>query len=432
MNNPHRFTALGLAAVCAVSLAACSSGGAKVAATKSGATSITMIGADPATAFAPLIKAFQEKYPDIKVDYQNVPFDQYNNVIQQRVGGKDESVDIYLADAGAIGSLAKKGFLTDLSEYEDQVRASSLPTTVEGNFYDGKMWALPMWTSLQYLYYNADLLDAAGIARPSMDSADRLTWEQVRDEAKAAQGAGAEWGLLFDQTDRYYQLQALTESAGGGSGATGDALMTADVTNDGWTRAMTWYGSLFADGLAPRGIATDQMNVLFAAGKSAFFVGGPWSLSGMLEADPKINFGIAPNPMFEGGTPAMPTGSWNIAISPATDDLEASKKFIEFASLDSEGNALSAQEVIIPPTNTQSFETYIAKMDSQSPPNTDGMGALTLSELKDAAVNRPNSPGFTQMQDVLGRAFSDIRNGQDVETTLKAAQDELQGLWDRA
>lgn len=432
MRKSRRYTALAVALVSAVTLAGCSSAGGTSDSTTSGTTSITMIGADPATAFAPLITAFQEKNPGIKVDYQNVPFDQYNNVIQQRVGGKDESVDIYLADAGAIGSLAKKGFLADLSEYEDQVRASSLPTTVEGNFFGGKMWALPMWTSLQYLYYNADLLDAAGIAHPPIDSADRLTWEQVRDDAKAAQVAGAEWGLLFDQTDRYYQLQALTESAGGGSGATGDDLLTADVTNEGWTKAMTWYGSLFADGLSPRGVSTDQMNVLFAAGKSAYFVGGPWSLDGMITAEPKINFGIAPNPMFEGGTPAMPTGSWNIAISPATDDLEASKKFIEFASLDPEGNALSAQEVIIPPTNTQSFETYIAKMDGQAPPNTDGMGALTLSELKDAAVNRPNSPGFTQMQDVLGRAFSDIRNGQDVGATLAAAQAELQGLWDRA
>ncbi|GAA1846411.1 sugar ABC transporter substrate-binding protein [Agromyces salentinus] len=429
MRNHRTLAAMGIALSATVMLAACTSG--SEAGGGDGPVEITMIGADLPEVFAPLIDAFEEENPEITVTYQNVPFDQYNNVLQQRIGGKDAGVDVYLADAGAIGSLATKGFLTDLSEYRDQVEESSLPATVEGNMFDGKLWALPMWTSLQYLYYNKSLLDAAGIAHPSIESDDRATWEDLTTDAKSAQAAGAEWGLLFDQTDRYYQLQALPESKGGGSGATGDDLLTADVTNDGWIESMKWYGSLFEDGVAPRGVETDQMVQLFAGGKAAYFVGGPWSLTPILEADSKVDYGIAPNPMFDGGTPAMPTGSWNIAISPATDALEASKKFIEFASLDAEGNAISAQEVIIPPTNVDSFSDYITKMDGQDAPNTDGMGELTLSELEDSAVNRPNTPGFTQMQDVLGRAFSDIRNGGDVEETLQKAQDELQGLWDR-
>ncbi len=429
MHTTLRFTALGIAVMSAIALSGCSTGSDQGG--DGGYATITMIGADPASAFAPLISAFEKKNPGITVEYQNVPFDQYNNIIQQRVGGKDASVDIYLADSGAVGSLAEKGFLTDLSEYMPDVEEVSLPTAIEGNLYRDKLWALPMWTSLQYLYYNKDLLNAAGVSYPSIDSANRMTWEQVIEDGTAAQAAGAQYGLLFDQTDRYYQLQALVESAGGGSGATGDDLLTADVTNDGWVKAMDWYGALFEDGLAPRGIETDQMAVLFGAGKAAYFVGGPWSLTPIGEGSPKVDYGIAPNPMFDGGTPAMPTGSWNIAISPATDDLDASKKFIEFASLDPDGNALSAQEVIIPPTNVESFDAYVAKIDAEDAPATDGMGALTLSELQEAAVNRPNSPGFTQLQDVVGRAFSDIRNGEDVDSTLKAAQDELQALWDR-
>jgi multiple sugar transport system substrate-binding protein len=425
MRTTTAFVALGAATV--LVLAGCSASPSGDA--SDGPSEITMIGADPAEVFQPLIDAFEEANPDITVSYQNVPFDQYNNVIQQRVGDGDTGVDVYLADAGAIGSLATRGLLTDLSEYRDQVQGTSLAAAAEGNEFEGKLWALPMWTSLQYLYYNKDLLDAAGVPYPSVD--ERLTWEEITEQATAAQAAGAEWGLLFDQTDRYYQLQALTESAGGGSGATGEDLLTADVTNEGWVRAMTWYGDLFANGLAPRGIETDQMSQLFAAGSAAFFIGGPWSLNPIKEADTPINLGLAPNPKFEGGTPAMPTGSWNIAISPATDSLEASKRFIEFASLDPEGNAISAQEVIIPPTNTDSFDAYIEKIDAEFPPATDGMGALTLSELETAAVNRPNSPGFTQLQDVLGRAYADIRNGQDVVATLEAAQEELQSLWDR-
>jgi multiple sugar transport system substrate-binding protein len=426
MNPRIRTSALALLAGGALAFTGCSAGGTA----DDGTTEITFVGADPAEAFEPLIAAFEAQHPDISVEYQNIPFDQYNNVIQQRVGAKDPSIDVLLVDAGASASMASRGWLADLSELRDQADENSIAASVEQSVWDDELWALPFWTSAQYLYYNADLLEAAGVEPPTADG-ERWTWEQVVDAGKQAQAAGAEYGLLFDQTDRYYQLQPLAESAGGGSGATGPDLLTADITNEGWQRSMDWYASLFADGVAPRGIATDQMNVLFASGKSAFFVGGPWSVDPISKGEPPISYGVAKNPMFEGGTPAMSTGSWSIGVSAATDELEAATAFAEFASLDPEGNAAAVEQIIIPPTNLSAFDAYIERLDQTDEPNTAGMGQLTLSELQDAAVSRPNTVGFTQMQDVMGRAFADIRNGQPVDETLQKAQDELQGLWDR-
>lgn len=433
MTDLRHATMAAIAAIGVLTLSACSAqGGTQQAQGQSGTkTTVTFVGADPESAFTPLIEAFEKVNPTIDVEYENIPFDQYNNVIQQRVGSGDTSIDAFLVDAGAAGTVASKGWLTDLSDLKAEVDKTSLATAVDANLWDEKMWALPMWTSAQYLYYNKTLLEAAGVDAPSMKSSERWTWEQITDAAQKAQAAGAEWGLLFDQTDRYYQLQPLAESAGGGSGVTGENLLTADITNDGWKKGMTWYGSLFEKGICPRGIATDQMNVLFSAGKSAFFVGGPWSITPITEGEPQIDWGVAPNPMFEGGTPAMSTGSWSIGVSSSTDVKEAAIEFVKFASLDSEGNAASVETIIIPPTNEAAFDAYIERLDATAEPHTTGMGELTLEELKVAAVNRPNTIGFTQLQDVLGRAFADIRNGQPVDSTLESAQKELQNLWDR-
>lgn len=423
MNRSPRITALAAAAATVLALTACSGD-------DDSDTAITFVGADPAEAFAPLIEAFEAEHPEYSVEYQTIPFDQYNNVIQQRVGSQDPSIDVLLVDAGAAASMASRGWLADLSELREEAEASSIQAAVDQSVWDDKLWALPFWTSAQYLYYNTGLLEAADVETPSADG-ERWTWEQLTEAAALAQDAGAEWGLLFDQTDRYYQLQPLAESLGGGSGATGEELLTADVTNDGWQQAMDWYASLFADGLAPRGVATDQMNVLFASGESAFFVGGPWSVEPISNGEPPIDYGVAPVPTFEDGTPAMSTGSWSIGVSSATDAPEAATAFAEFASLDSVGNAAAVEEIVIPPTNTDAFDAYIARLDESDAPNTEGMGDLTLRELQDAAVSRPNTVGFTQMQDVLDRAFADIRNGEPVAETLAAAETELQGLWDR-
>lgn len=388
---------------------------------------ITFVSADPEEAFAPAISAFNEVYPDVTVNFQNVPFDQYNNVIQQRIGAQDPEIDIVLVDAGASAGWADRGWLMDLTEFLPQAQENSVPASVEQSLWEDKLWALPLWTSAQYLYYNADLLEAAGVEPPAQD--ERWTWEQIVDAAAQAQDAGAEWGLLFDQTDRYYQMQPLTESSGGGSGVDGSGEI--DVTNDGWVEAMTWYASLFEDGLAPRGVATDQMSAMFGAGQAAFFVGGSWSLTPITEGEADFAYGVAPNPMFEGGEPAMSTGSWSIGVSAHTDNPAAAKAFAEFLSQDADGNRAVTEVILIQPTHLEAFDDFTERMDAVDPPNTDGMGALTLAELQEAAVSRPNVVGFTQLQDVLGRAYADIRNGQPVESTLESAESELQALWSR-
>lgn len=390
---------------------------------------VTFVSADTEDAFAPVIAAFNEKYPDVTIDFQNIPFDQYNNIIKQRVGAQDPEIDVLLVDGGAAATWASQGWLADMTEYLTLAEENSVPSSVEQNIWEGKLWALPMWTSSLYLYYNADLLAAAGVEPPNQT--DRWTWEQVVEAGKAAQAAGAEWGVLFDQFDRYYQLQPLSESAGGGSGVTGDALDTIDVTNDGWIRAMTWYGDLFASGVSPRGTTTDQMKVMFSAGQAAFFQGGSWSLGAITEADAGFTWGVALNPMFEGGTPAMATGSWSLGVSAYSDNLDAAKAFAEFVSQDVVGNRAVTEVILLTPTNLGAFDNFNARIDEIAPPATEGMGAIVVKELREAAVSRPNVIGFTQLQDVLGRAYADIRNGQPVEATLEAAQAELQGLWDR-
>ena len=412
----------------AVTLAACSSSGSGTGGSAA-KTTITFVGADVPSAFSKVISDFEAKNPSITVHYQNIPFAQYNSVIQQRVGGKDPSIDVLYVDAGTVAAEAHRGWLTDLSSLKSEAEQNSLPAAVSGNIYQGKLWALPMWTSAQYLYYNKDLLAKAGVAPPSADPAHRWTWEQVAAAGKKAQAAGATWGLLFDQTDAYYQLQALPESLGGGSGATGPDLLTPDVTNAGWQKSMQWYGSLFADKVAPRGVSTDQMSVLFESGKSAFFVGGPWDPAIFLKANPKLHYGVAPHPYFAGGKPAMPTGSWSLGVSSASQKKSAAEKFAEFATLDEQGNAATTAQIVIPPTNIKAFSSYITRLDAINPPITTGMGALTLEELKNAAVDRPNTIGFTQMEQIMGNAFADIRNGQSVSSTLSSAQSQLQSAW---
>ena len=45
-----------------------------------------------------MIKAFETANPGIKVNYSQVPFDQFNATLQQRLNAKDSTIDVYTVD----------------------------------------------------------------------------------------------------------------------------------------------------------------------------------------------------------------------------------------------------------------------------------------------------------------------------------------------
>lgn len=393
----------------------------------SGTGTVNFLGPEDPATFAPVIKAFKAKNPDITINYSQIPFDQLNPTLQQRLGAKDETIDIYTVDQPRLSQLAAQGFLEDLSSLKDQTKAAVPDAQFSVNLYQDKLWALPVWNSTQLLFFNKTALDAAGVQYPSVDPSQRKTWEQIVSDAKAAQAAGTEFGLLLEQVEAYYQLQPLAESAGGGSGITGDDKLTVDVTNDGWKKAMKWYSDTFASGLSPRGVGGFQTSPLFTSGKVAYFVGGPWDVGNFSKTN--INWGVAPMPYFEGGSKATPTGSWSWGINPASKNKAAAKKFLEFASLDPAGNLATTEASTIIPANSAATEQYLPKLEALGGDKAQGLAKLIAHENTETATPRPVTVGYIQFEEIMAKAFADIRNGSPVDERLKQAAQQITDAW---
>ncbi|WP_196810900.1 sugar ABC transporter substrate-binding protein [Arthrobacter sp. 35W] len=393
----------------------------------SGTGTVNLLGSEDPTTFAPVIAAFKTKNPDITVKYAQVPFDQLNPTLQQRLGAKDDTIDLYTVDQPRLSQLAAQGFLEDLSTLKEQTKAAVPDAQYSVNLYQDKLWALPVWNSTQLMFFNKKSLDAAGIAYPSIDPAQRMTWEQIAKDGKAAQAAGTQFGLLLEQVEAYYQLQPLAESLGGGSGITGDKMLTTDITNTGWEKAMQWYSDTFSSGLSPRGVGGFQTSPLFTSGKVAYFVGGPWDIGNFAKSD--IDWGVAPMPYFAGGSQATPTGSWSWGINPASKNKAAAKKFLEFASLDPAGNLATTDATTIIPANTAATAHYLPKLEALGGAKTTGLANLIAHENTQTATPRPVSVGYIQFEELMGKAFADIRNGSPVDERLKQATQQINDAW---
>jgi ABC-type glycerol-3-phosphate transport system substrate-binding protein len=384
---------------------------------------LTFVGPEPPDAMVPIIAAFEASHPNITVQYEQVPFSDLNSVIQNRVGSGDSDPDVYTADQPRTAALVNRGLLLDITDGVGDISDLVLAAGIEASSVDGRVYSLPISTSTQALYVNTDLLEAAGLPIPPLDPAQRITWEEIRESAAAAQGAGAEWGVILDQVNRYYQLQPLMESAGGGSGI-GDDQLDLDITNEGWIKAMEYYGSLFEDGLAPRGVPPTQTQDLFANGQVAYFIGGVW-WQGMFDGAEGLNWAMAPHPMFEGGEAVTPTGAWSWGVSPSSDHPEEALEFIKFAALDTEGALAAMEGYPLPPANLAAYETYASNQIVSE------ATALIEYELANTARIRPPTIGWVELEELTGTAFEDIRNGSDPAETLQRAQEEIVSAWSR-
>lgn len=428
--------AAGAATVLAV-LSGCAAGAAGT--TSAPATSATSAAApvsgtvqllgpeDPAT-FKPLITKFEAGHPGVTIKYTQVPFDQLNSTLEQRLSAKDTTIDVYTVDQPRIAQLAAKGYLEDLSDLSDQAKAATSGSQFQINVFRDKLWSLPIWNSTQLMFVNLDALKKAGVTAPTQDPAQRWTWEQTVAAAKTVQAkAGVKWGVVPEQIEYYYQLQPLMESLGGGSGITGDDMLTPAITNDGWVKAMSWYHDLFTEKLAPRGVGSFETSPLFNNGQVAFFIGGPWDIGAFSKS--KVNWTVVPMPYFQGGKQVTPTGSWSWGINPASTNKAAARAFLEYAALDAEGNLASTETQTIVPANTEAEKAYLPRLDALAGERSAGVSTLISFEVANTAVARPVTVGYVQFEEVMNRAFADIRNGADPKPRLDQAATQLEDAW---
>lgn len=373
-----------------------------------------------------VVDEFEKAHPTITIDWQTVPFDALNSTIDANVGNKQGDPDIYWADQPRVSALAARGAAEDLSAVFSEYQDAFVPSAYQSGVYEDGLYSLPVANSTQLLYYNKDLLDAAGVSAPSASVDERMTWEQLAQDAKKAVDAGAENGLLFGQFDRYYQLEALPVSLGGSVGASGDRNLTPDFTSEEWVEALDWYGSLFADGISPKAMTPDQTDSTFVNGQAAFMVEGQWLLPQLGGA--AFDWGVAPQPAFEGGDAVTATGSWSIAMNPFSKEKEAAAIFMKWLAIDDGGGIIKYRSNPDLPASVDGKEIYFAQDLFTSPQGADAAEIIDY-ETSNTAVNRVSTIGYIEFETILNQAFSDIRNGADAESALQKASDDLTTAW---
>jgi multiple sugar transport system substrate-binding protein len=410
-------------------------GGTKEGGTNGEVVHLTWVTGEEGAIQLEAAKKFNETHPEIQVKVRQYPYNQLLTELNASLGAGESGEDVISADAPLVINYYAHGWLAPLDEYFPQsLREEYVPAAFGAGEYDGHLLAVPRENSSQVLFINRTLFKEAGVkpptglreVAPGEVQKSRWTWEEVAAAGQQIKQKTGAWGFAFEQVDYPYQLLPLGESLGK-SALSPDGLSADGYLNSPqWVKAATWYGNSYNKWeISPPGVPSAQTTALFNAGKIAMLVAGTWNVVPCEEA--KFECDAASQPDFAGGKAVTPTGSFDLAIPASSENKEAAAEFIKWFSL--EGNNYWTEPSGNLPATKKGLEPILTGPSyAKWPKSVERLGA---EESETTASPRPQTPGFEEFQNVFLQAFGSIRAGEDPESTLDSATEEIDSLLSR-
>ena len=357
------------------------------------------------------VDRFMEENPGIAVEVTTIPYPEYQQRLLTAVQGGN-APDIATLDQIWVGAFAQAGAVADLT---DRAAASGLTRDQffggawDSAVVDGALYGIPFNVDVwQFSFYNADLLEAAGV-----DPASLTTFEGLRSAAEALTGEGRFGVGLFGHRgeDTVVVVNSFIFSNGGAVLAEdGSCALNAAPA----VEAMTYLQDLAQ--FAPDGIlnaSSGTMRELFLNGSLAIEFWPALEQPTLQASD--LNWGFVNGTAPEGMTPVGTFGGWNLAVFESSEHQDAAWKFIEFMVRED----VNGDVVDLIPANVAAAEAFLAE-NRQGPEE-------ILEHLSNASP-RPLSPRYLEVADIQMSLYQDVFSGADVQAAADAACAEIDAL----
>ena len=359
-------------------------------------------------------KDFEAANENIDLVVDVVSWNDIYTVVNTRISNND-APDILNIDVFA--DYQADGLLLPAEEFvSKETYAKFYPAFLEQSVVDGTVWAVPDLASARALYYNADILAAAGVEVPT-------TWAELKAACEAIKAYNADiypWGvdMTTDEGQACFAYYAWTNGGGFVDAAGNWTLNSAENVE-----AANYILDLVASGLTNTSPATEtryDLQEMFAAGKLAMMIGPNQISSYVAGTENPINFGIASIPANEGKATSS-VGVMDRFMCFDNDysdaEMEAIKKFFDFFYEDKRYSDWVIMEDFLPATSA---------------------GGAIMAEADPAAAAWIEIVGSAQFYPAAKAEWADVKQGvinvlqqgllgQDVQGLLDALQAEIAG-----
>ncbi len=310
---------------------------------------------------------FNSQNSDIQVKMQVVPGSETEATKLMTAVQSGTGPDVYYLDRFTVAQRAASGLLTDLSPMIQKEGVDLSQDYLdfawkEVQFQDG-VYGLPFDTDARALFYNKDMLQAAGVDPAQLDpsngpiSTDQLqqiasqvdktdstgAYTQLGFVPWLAQGWGYTWGFAFGGS--FYDASKC------------EVTPTNDGVKAGYQFVYDWAKNLdpkkaqaFVNTYwewPDKGDLPDSQNP-FITQHVAMLVTGNWWLSTMADLDPGFQWGVTYIPTPDKSKTSW-SGGWSLVVPKGVKNTDAAYKFVRFMAGD-KGQRYAVEAVKLFPT----------------------------------------------------------------------------------
>ena len=258
-----------------------------------------------------MLETYNASQENVEVKAEYVPFADFKK--QVSIGATaDVLPDIVIIDNPDHANYSAMGIFADITDKIDVSAYYDGP--VASCMLDGRLYGVPCGSNCLALYYNEDMLKAAGCEVPT-------TWEELKTVAAACTKDHV-YGIAFcslQNEEGTFNFMPWVWSTGSTS---------FEIDNENTIRAINMVKGLVDSGVMPKeAINWTQGDVMnqFISGNLAMMINGPWQVPTMREQAADLNWNVALIPMDTQYASAL--GGENFAVID-NENVDASVDFL--------------------------------------------------------------------------------------------------------
>ncbi|MEP6561220.1 MAG: extracellular solute-binding protein [Nakamurella sp.] len=370
-----------------------------------------------------VVDSWNKANPDQLVTAQEVPAGKSSEeVIGAAITAGTEPCLIYNTSPAAVPGFQKQGGLVDLTTFADgasYIEGRSGDIAAQYKSPDGHYYQLPWKSNPVMIFYNKDVLTAAGIdaTKPPLATYD----EFLAASKKIVESGAAPYAIYPAPSSEFYQswfdFYPVFAAATGGTQLVADGK-SQFTSPEGLAVANFWH-EIYADKLAGNETYTGDS---FADGKAAMSIVGPWAIAAYKD---KVNWGVVPIPT-EKATPADQIHTFsdakNVGMYASCTNRATAWEFMKYStSQEQDGQLLSLTgQMPLRKDLTTAFADYFAANPQYS----------QFADQAARTVEVPNVPNSVEIWQTFRDAWSSsvIFGKADVQQSLTDAATKIDAL----
>jgi multiple sugar transport system substrate-binding protein len=306
-------------------------------------------------AWAEIIKRFQEKNPEIRIDYTPGPWstdERQNTYIRSFISGRP--LELVYMDVVWAARFADRGWILSLNKwFHSTQQAAFFPGDIEAGYYKERIYRVPVRSDVGILFYRKDLV------RNSPE-----TWDDFEKICREATSPPERYGIVFQGMQYEGLVCNYLEYLWGAGGTVLDKMGKVDLDSPENVLALGFMKKLIESNYAPRSVITfqeQQALEFFEKGRALFMRNWPYAWNILSTSSLKGNVGIAPVLYRTGKASAGTLGGWGLGIARGINDPESAWKFIEFASSEQAQKILHFKRGAVPSRKSLFHDEEILK-----------------------------------------------------------------------